>query len=396
MKVGFSRLEVTAPLGTVINGYHQPRISDGVKDPITVTAIAFSDGENTAVAVTMDILEMVRVDCDYLRGLIAERHGIDAEAVLLHCTHSHTTPEISGVMFERSEQYRDYFFKRVADAAGFAIADLKEAKISVATGEAKEVAFNRRFIYTDGKCNGYPKTPEDYANIVGTDGEPDETVQLVKIEREGAHDIAIVNFQTHPDTQGGNQFSADYVHFVRLTLEQALADEADGKGTKVAFFDGAQGDCGYVDLRDRSKRGYKHCRHIGRVIAAGILSVYTYAEPVEDGKVFFKQVDVHIPAINENAKDRDIKLSCLGFGNIAFIGLPGEPFAEVGRQIKAKCEFKMTIPTCNTNDWISYIPMPGCFKYGGYGVGGRGTFNPETGPMLIDKAVELSKEFMNK
>ncbi len=393
MKVGFSRLDVTAPLGTVINGYREARISNGVKDPITVTAVAFSDGEKTAVAITMDILEMVRVDCDNLRAMIAERHGIDAEGVLLHCTHSHTTPEISGVMFERSEQYRDFFFKKVTDAAGFAIADMKESKISIATGEAKGVAFNRRFIYTDGKCNGYPKTPEDMANIVGTDGEPDETVQLVKIEREGAHDIAIVNFQSHPDTQGGNQFSADYVHFVRLTLEQALADEADGKGCMVAFFDGAQGDTGYVDLKNRQRRGYTHCRHIGRVIAAGILSVYTYAEPIEADKVFFKQVDVHIPAINEQAKDRDVLLSCLGFGNVAFIGLPGEPFAEVGRQIKEKCAFKMTIPTCNTNDWMSYIPMKECFKYGGYGVGGRTTFNQDTADMLINTAAQISEEF---
>ena len=386
MKAGYSRLKVTPGLGDVINGYHHPRISDGVLDDLYVTAVAFSDGEQTGVAITMDILEMTRPDANKLRAMISERHGIDADAIILHCTHSHTTPEVSGVMFQKDEAYVDFFFKRVTDAAGFAIADLKEAKLFVATGDAKEVSYIRRFVMKDGTSKMYPK--KDDPDVVRADGTPDETVQLLKIVREGGHDIAIVNFQTHPDCLGGNKFSADFVHFVRLTLEQALCDEADGKGCRVAYFNGAQGDTACYDINN-PRRGYTHIRHMGRVIAAGVLSVYTYAEEIAADKLVFKQTDVHIP----DSDDDNVRVSCLGIGDVAFLGFPGEPYTELGRRVKAGSPFKMTIPTCNTNDWMSYIPTKEAFLYGGYGV--HEGFNIETADIIVDHAIALTKELKN-
>ena len=390
MKVGYARLEITAPLGTVINGWSYARISDGILDELYATAIAFSDGERTAVAITLDILEMRRADNDIIRNMIAERYGIEPDAVLVHCTHSHYTPEVSGVMFERSEEYRDYFFKRVTDAAGFAIADMKEATAFIGKEEAKGACFVRRFIMKDGSCKMNP--PKDDPNIVCRENTPDETVQFVKIVREGGHDVVIVNFGAHPCSLGAEtKFSADYVHFVRLTLEQALADEADGKGAKVAFFDGAEGDTGTIDIY-APKRGYKAIRHTGRLIASAVLRGYTYAEPVNTDKVFYEVADLIVPSINDVTPDRPSRLSCLGFGEVAFIGLPGEPFCEIGKRIKAGSAFKMTMPTCNTNDWISYIAMPECVPRGGYGASGVDE-HLETADMLINKAIELSKKY---
>jgi len=395
MKAGYSRLTVTAPIGTIINGYGKARISDGILDDITVTAVAFSDGERTAVAITMDILEMVRSDADRLRGMIAEKHGVDPEAILLHCIHAHTTPEISGVMFQKDEAYVDFFFKRVTDAAGFAIADLKDAKPYIAIGEAKGLAFVRRYILKDGSLISFPWKDEEREKVDFVDGTPDNNVQLVKLVREGAHDIAIVNFQMHPDGISGTKFSADHIHFARMTLEQALVDEADGKGVKVAYFNGAQGDTGGSNP-DPAKyhRGYTHVRNIGRNIAAAVLRVYTYAEPVADDRVFFGQSEVHIPKGSEKDKDRDVLVSCVGFGEVGFIGLPGEPFTEVGRKIKAGSAFKMTIPTCNTNDWMGYIPMRESFKYGGYGVSPNR--NPGAADLIINTALKLTNELADK
>lgn len=391
MKAGYSRLVVTAPLGTVINGYGKARISDGVLDDITVTAVAFSDGERTAVAITMDILEMVREDNDNLRTMISERHGIAPEGIILHCIHAHTTPEISGVMFDRSEEYRDFFFKRVTDAAGFAIADLKEATVSVATGEAKGCAFVRRYILDDDTLISFPWKEEDRVRVKFVDGTPDDDVQLIKIEREGGHGIAIVNFQMHPDGQGGTKFSADHVHFIRKTLEQALCDEADGKGVKVAYFNGAEGDTGGSNPNPAEyHRGYEHVKNIGRKVAAAVLRVYTYAEPVNTDKVSFKHTELHIPKGTEKDRDRDVIISCIALGEVGFIGLPGEPFTEIGRRIKKNSAFKMTIPSCNTNDWMGYIPNRESFKYGGYGV--NPNRNRDTADLVVNAALSLTKE----
>ncbi len=389
MKVGFSRLEITAPLGENIIGYPQERPADGILDSLYATSVAFSDGENTVVAITLDILEMSKANCDIIKNRIAKRNNISPDAVLVHCIHTHTGPQINN----GRPEYVDFFFGKVCDSATFAIEDLREAKLFVATGEAKDVSFIRRYLMEDGTILKYIRGPEDLAKIVGVDGVADETVQLVKIVREGAHDIAIVNFQTHPDTIAGNKFSADFVHFVRHTLELALADEADGKGVKVAYFSGALGDMANRDLKHLSRRGYPRLRHIGRVIAAGVLSVYTYAEPIDADKISFKQVEVGMSVRDETApyEWRELRVSCLAIGDLAFIGLPGEPFVEMGRRIKAGSPFKMTIPCCNANDWFSYLPMRESFRLGGYGVDGR-RLNPDIADTLIDTAINLTKE----
>ena len=89
MKVGYSRLEITPPLGITINGFWEPRYADGILDPLYATAVAFSDGEKTAAVVSLDILELIQSDTDPLRARIGEKFGIDPDAVLLHCTHTH-------------------------------------------------------------------------------------------------------------------------------------------------------------------------------------------------------------------------------------------------------------------------------------------------------------------
>ena len=51
-KVGFSRLDITPPLGIHIAGYYNERIADGILDNLEANCIAVSDGEKTAVIYT--------------------------------------------------------------------------------------------------------------------------------------------------------------------------------------------------------------------------------------------------------------------------------------------------------------------------------------------------------
>lgn len=56
----------------------------------------------------------------------------------------------------------------------------------------------------------------------------------------------------------------------------------------------------------------------------------------------------------------------MGFGNVAFVGLPGEPFTDIGGRIKARSPFAMTIPCCNTNGSEGYFPTDDALTEGGY------------------------------
>ena len=56
LKAGFARVDMTPPLGTPLAGYYSQRLAQDVLDPLSLNAIAFSDGESTAVLITADML----------------------------------------------------------------------------------------------------------------------------------------------------------------------------------------------------------------------------------------------------------------------------------------------------------------------------------------------------
>ena len=55
----------------------------------------------------------------------------------------------------------------------------------------------------------------------------------------------------------------------------------------------------------------------------------------------------------------DILVSSLAIGDsLAFAGLPGEPFVDIGRAIKDRSPFRMTVVTCLTNGSEGYTSRP--------------------------------------
>ena len=435
MKAGFARLDITPPFGTCISGYFNERRADGILDPLQAHAIAFTDGERTAAAVSLDVIGINQQNMDIIRRRAAEKNGLDYEAVFLACTHTHTGPEVNaGRLFEINPTYNEYLFDRISDAITLAIADMKEATMETARSEAKGISFVRRFRMKDGSTKTNPGNDPE---VVGPIGTPDEMVQLVKIVREGAADIAIVNFQVHPDTIGGNKFSADYPGFVRRTLEAALQGEKGGKGVHVVYFNGAQGDTNHIDIKAVRKPGTAHAEHMGRVIAGAVLSVYSYTQPAVCDKVYYGQKVTQVASNrgtpeqvaaakalvqfekddpvgfrqkysgmrhatvlgdatawirHENGPDAfGLYLTGVGIGDVAFVGLPGEPFTDIGRGIKDGSPFAMTIPCCCANGYQGYFPTHDAYAEGGYEARSS-NFRAGVAEALIETGVALTKE----
>ena len=77
-KAGFARVDVTPPIGTGLSGYSRVRISDGIKDTLDLNAVAFSDGKNTAVVISADIINL-RAYFNLYRKQAAAAAGIPPE-----------------------------------------------------------------------------------------------------------------------------------------------------------------------------------------------------------------------------------------------------------------------------------------------------------------------------
>ena len=88
-QAGFARVDVTPQLGTVLTGYFQLRVSDGVLDPIQLNALAVSEGEDTVLVITGDFMYMVERDVTRYRNLISQELGIPADHILMQAYFYH-------------------------------------------------------------------------------------------------------------------------------------------------------------------------------------------------------------------------------------------------------------------------------------------------------------------
>ena len=69
----------------------------------------------------------------------------------------------------------------------------------------------------------------------------------------------------------------------------------------------------------------------------------------------------------ENGPDSfEMLLSGIAIGNIALVGLPGEPFTGIGRGLKETQGWDLVLPMCLTNASEGYFPMQEAYDEGGY------------------------------
>ena len=255
-------------------------------------------------------------------------------------------------------------------------------------------------------------------DIVKSIGLLDERVNVVRFNREDGSNIVIVNFGNHPDTIGGNKVSGDWPGFTRRIFEKAIDN------TKCVVFNGAQGDINHVNVKpkggdlndmindfDDVTRGYGHARHIGNVMAASVMAVYDKVYYVDVDKVKYLQEYINIPTnmpkpeemeearyikkMHDEGRDAELPykgmwlttmvagatrkielengpefklllLSAISIGNIAMIGIPGEPFTGTGIGLKESKDFDMIMPCCLTNGSMGYFPMKDSYEEGGY------------------------------
>ena len=417
LKVGYARVNITPPMGIHIAGYYKERIADGALDELEACAVAVGDGKTTALLITIDHCGLNKIFLNEWRANIAAATGVPAEAIYIHTTHTHTGPQlIKNSKNPLTAQYEAFLATRVVDVATFAIADMADAKMGIGVSEAKNVAFIRRYRMKDGTAKTNPGV--NNPDIVAPIGITDESVSVVRFDREGKETVVLANFANHPDVVGGNKISSDWPGMTRRFVEKAIDN------TKCIFFNGAQGDVNHVNVHptagdfndmfndfDGCSRGYGHARHIARVVTGAVMSVYDKVEYIDADEVKYQQKIVEIPSNKptpeqlplahkyndlhnagrddeipykammlttvvaeaarmvrlENAPDTfPMLFSAIAIGDVALFGIPGEPFNGVGRGIKESEGWKMVIPTCLTNASEGYFPMMDSYEEGGY------------------------------
>lgn len=83
-----------------------------------------------------------------------------------------------------------------------------------------------------------------------------------------------------------------------------------------------------------------------------------------------------------------LPVSGVRIGEVALVGIPGEPFTDIGVGIKKGSSYALTVPCCLTNGAEAYFPMRDSYDEGGYEAVGS-VFGPATAELLIKNGLKL-------
>ena len=98
-RVGWASADLTPEEPVILTGFSRARISEGVLDPITATALAMEsiqDGEATgmAIMVSCDLISISDELRDQVRAMVKQSlPEIDTDKIVLNATHTHCGPE---------------------------------------------------------------------------------------------------------------------------------------------------------------------------------------------------------------------------------------------------------------------------------------------------------------
>lgn len=416
LQAGFARVKITPMMGIKMIGYYFERYAEDVLDDIEINVLALACGDEKAVILSVDNEGLTRDVTTDFRVFISEQAGLPMESIYIHATHSHTAPILKkDSEAEIEKEYYHFVRRKITDVTKLALEDLKPTKMGWGIGKAPNISFVRRYRMKDGSVQTNPGI--DNPDIVEALGKVDDNVYVLRFEREDADSLVLVNFANHPDSVGGNKISADWLGFTRRTVEKVI------DGTKCIVVNGAQGDINHVNVHPTGgymndiridfdgPRGYKHSEYLGRVVTAAVLQAYDKVKYIDIDFLKCKQRTIHVASnmpspeqlpeahrindlhnagldnelgvlgmmlttivaearrmvrLEHGPESYEMDLSAIAIGDVVLVGIPGEPFAGIGREICATEEWELVLVTCLTNGKHGYFPTEEAYNEGGY------------------------------
>mgnify|MGYP005853010211 CR=1 FL=1 len=438
VRVGVASVDITPPMGIPMAGYYHPRGADGVWDPLFCKAMVLESKAACAAFVALDVIGVTRSITDEARAAIESATGIPADRVMVSATHAHTGPELAnrsqysrniGGQNPLAVEYTEALPAKIAASVRLAHERLQPAKLAAAKGLCEGLTFNRRYFMRDGRVGWNPgKLNPD---IVMPSGPADPEVGVFYVLPEGFDDprralATYVNFAMHPDTCGGTKISADWPG----ALSRVLA-AYHGTNHLTLVGNGTCGnlnhlDCGWHWPQNTGAEGHR----IGTVLGAAVFQAYKSLQPISIGPVraraeivelalpdvtpdeveearqtlaavkddrganFMKQVRAYraLDVAGREGRPHRVEVQVIALGpDVAWVGLPGEVFVELGLAIKKRSPFRHTFVVELANECIGYIPDRRSYAEGNY--------EPESarcaagsGERLVEVAVKLLRE----
>jgi len=426
IQAGTSVKKITPPIGIDLTGYAgRPSSARCVKDDLYAKALVISDGNQMLSILSLDLLGLNALQVEHIRKIVTQQCDIPANSIMIACSHTHAAP--ATIMLRAcgnpNTEYTEWLTKTAAQAIVEASQQLETAELFWTTAKSDLGQYRRGYVR---------KMPSEQ-------GPPEETtVKVIVINRRSMPSVVIWNYPCHGTVMGCDNvcISAEWMGVASNTIEQSTDN--------IAIF--LQGCCG--DINPRERGGYDVVERVGRSvgksivhslsstencggdIASAMVSVKLPLLPAPSEEELYnieqesrKKLDLELLKVNscdkavvdcikgelewidavrkakqagEIAESIDIEVQAFRLGESFIVGLPGEPFVEIGWQISQGCNKVITAGYVNGN--IGYMPTAYAYEEGGYETNwayrlyGLQMIGPESERLLVEAGRKALKE----
>ncbi len=296
MKVGFSRIDITPPLGTLIRGHPVSLPAQGVESNLYATAMYLNDGKTEVVFVSCDV---VSVPNDMVRKIetdAAGATGIPTDNIIVCATHTHSGPSIGGISIggpsNTGESYLSKFKNRIIESIQQAKINSIPGNIYFAEGELEGYAFNRRFIMSDGTIETHPL--KNNPHIVKPEGPHSKDIFVWYLGSLEGEPVGIaMNYACHATVMKRDNvlISADFPGKTVDYINKHLAP-----GVTSLYLQGTCGNICQVNPLDPSRKevGVEWIKKMGEALGQRIIEIVEKSKTVGIGniRVISKTIDI--------------------------------------------------------------------------------------------------------
>lgn len=264
---GAAKAIITPKLGTRLYGYPSDRFAATVHDDLTATAVAVSDGTETAVLISATVCSVPAALCQRVKALVDAEVGVCH--LIISATHTHSGPALTSTpgWGEASNAYiEEIFVPGMVKAICEAVRSMEPAKMGIGEIETR-TGINRRELTEKGtvKLGRNPLGLYDPRMRIITFVSADESKTLGNIVHFGAHGTAAGG--PYPDSPVTRDWSG-----VMTDRIEWMSD------APCAFLNGAEGDVAPRDYARYKKHGERPLNTIDQAMEIGGMAATDAAE----------------------------------------------------------------------------------------------------------------------
>ena len=266
LKIGFSSVDLTPPIGTPSAGYQarKGQAMVGIRDPLLANAMVVDNEESVLAFCSVDHLGFDRSMVEEVRAIVLERFKDKKINVFIGSTHTHSGggsflnyPLIGDVIAGKFDAtVRHFYIQQTARAIVEAFQKRQDAKMGVGYGI----------------LNGL----NQYRGKAPTTVLPRNIITVIKVTTLSDQPLGVFfNFPCHPVILPfvNQKFSADFVGSARVALNETFKSPVI-----TLFFNGAQADVNPNDQYVKQENYDQQCDVFGQKLAKKMVEIWNTIE----------------------------------------------------------------------------------------------------------------------